>query len=501
MNDLLDISHWITLRINGVDVTAYYVTLSLTITRTLGAELDTCRFSLYDYNGRLGAVAGWDEVLITESGYGATLFAGFVVSAAQESRSGGVLAWELTALDKGVLFQKIEVNAIYANLTSAAIISDLITTYAPWVDATTHVATGMTRSERFERKSLLDCLKVLAEADHYTWWLDDTVLWYMPETTALPAPFGLASAPEADYVTSYPLLAESLRVERDYMDVRNKVVVHGGMRASDPLTDVFTGDGVTTEFVTTMKPINVFIAIYLNQVSVRFGREYIDDPTRYDILTNWNHGIVRFATAPPAGAEIQVIYTYENPLRVTVTDLASALLYCPSVVNYFEYVHVDPALVTETAAENVALAVLAQYAYERVYGKVAIDRLGLLPGQIVAITDSTLGWSAAAYLIQSCQIEEVQPTIFRTTVSFGNRLPTFTDALLGLAGAAGGVAAGASGGQGDILNNPLDLRQPTGYQYIQIGSGEYILVPVFHQLIGNGLDFSDANNSAYLALF
>lgn len=506
MANLLDPLLPIRVTINNVDVTAFYRSRSLQISLTLGADADTCRVALEDYNGTLGAVAGWDELRVTEQGYGTTLFAGFVVAAQQKPLAGGGVLWSLTATDKGALLQKVTVTANYTAKFGGAIVRSLAATYAPWLDLT-HVAAGVkARDLRFDRVALSDAFKKLAELDGYDWWVDDTALWYIPQAQALAAPFALADGLNCQpvngaYTTRYPYLKDSLEVSRDYVDIRNRVIVHGGTRASPPQTELFTADGVKQEFPVVHAPVNVYIAIYIDGFPQRFGREYIDDPTQYDILTNWQHGVVKFASAPAAGKVIQVIYTYDDPLRVTVTDATSAALYCPPELAYFDYMHVDGALASETACEAAALEILAKYAYEQVYGGIGAPKLGLKPGQMLKITDGALAWVDAEYLIRSATIREVANKVFATDVRFGNRQPSLLDAMLGLAGASGGVAAGASGGQGDILQAPKDLRQPTGYQYIQTAGGEWVLVPVYHQLVGTGmLDYSDANNSQYVGL-
>ncbi len=498
MADLLDPLLPIKVYINSMDVTAYYVSRSLALSLTLGQDVDTCRLALHD-SGGLGAVAGWDELRVTELGYGTTLFAGYVVTAKQSVLEGQQLLWDLTASDKGALLQKIMVTATFTAAFGGAIITALAASYASWLNVT-HVAVGIqARDINFDRLSLADCIKKLAELDGYEWWVEDNDLWYVPQTYAPAAPFRLADGLNWRGQTGVaPYLANSLQIDRDYVDVRNRVIVHGGTRASEPQTEIFTGDGTTTTFYLTHGDINVYITIYLNGAPQRFGREYIDDARGYPVLTNWQHGYVKFATAPAVGAAIQVVYTYNDPLRVTVTDTASAALYCPAELPYFDYIHVDGTLVTESACEAAALEIISKYAYEQVYGAVTVPKLGLKPGQVVQITDSTLGWSAASYLIRAANIREVRNKVFETQVRFGNRKPSLLDAMLGLAGAPGGVAAGASGGQGDILSPPIDLRQPTGYQYVELANGERILVPVYHQLVGTGqLDFSDANNSQY----
>lgn len=500
--DLLDVLHPLTISINNMDVSAYYETGSLAATLTIGQELDTCTLALQDFDGGLGVIVPWDEVRVIEHGYEQDLFTGYVVAVTQTPQAGGVLVWELTCLDEGVLAQKIIIDETYTSTLTGVIMQDLCAKYMPWLDRTSKVAAGSVQSVRFDRKTLAEAFKTLADLDGYEFWVKSQTLHYLPPGQTDPAPFGLSDAGNADYVARFPCDARSLRITRDGIDVRNRVVVHGGMRASDPVTEVFTGNGVQSAFTVTHAPVHVFITVLVAGESKRFGREFIDDPARFAILTNWQHGMVKFDLPPALGVEIQVVYTYQNPVRVTVVDDQSALLYCPpGLVDYFTYAHVDGSLTTDDAADTAARAILAQYAYEHVSGEAAVQRLGILAGQRLQITDATLGYASAEFLVQSCQIEEIQPGIFRTSLRFGNRQPSFVDAVRGLAGGAGGIAAGASGGQGDILQAPSDLRQPTGYMYVTLADGEKVLVPVYHQLIGTGqLDYSKAQNSQYIPL-
>lgn len=496
---LLDANHTFTITVNGADVTRYLTGSSLRIQTVLGAELDTCTFDLEDYDNALGAITSWLPVTVEDESAN-VLFAGYAAQVrAQLGPGGGHLIWTLTCLDYGVLLQKRIVDSTFTETTAASMIGTLVAAElgAAGYDGATYVATGGTYTMRFDRRTLFDCIQELASKDEYIWWVDtDKALHYIAEASATAAPFAIAPLASCDWSTTFPAQG-ALSVEEDASDIRNAVAVHGGVTTSDPLTEFFVGDGVTTDFTVSHAPINATNAVLVNGAVQETGRDFIDDPTKFAVLINWSYGVLKFADPPAAGAAIQIVYTYDEAVRVTVNDAASQATY-----GVHEYVHVDPAIASEAEATFVAEAILRRYKNPTTSGRLTVERLGLAAGQKLSITNTALGWTAREFIIQSATTSVSRKGV-QTDVQFGTREPSLLQVLRGVAGSAGGIATGGIGsGAGTALGERLDLRQPTGYQFLsEPDSGVSWLVPVYNVTVGDGiLDFSDEDNSGYWIL-
>lgn len=493
---LLDTAHTLTITIAGVDVGAWLVTGSLRITTVLGAELDSCNFELEDYGG-LGPVTSWAEVIVTDE-TATKLFAGYAATVTSQVIQAGYLRWSITALDYGVMFQKRIVDRAFVDTHAGTIIDTLVQDELTGYDSTTYVSAGKEYSIRFDRRTLFDCIKDLADKDGFQWWVDvDKKLHYLLETDGAEAPFAIADVTACNWTTTFPVSGPNLSVEEDATDIRNDVTVHGGVAISQPVTENFIANGTQVNFIVSQTPINAVGVVTLDGVVQTVGRDYIDDPAKFNCMVNWTYGKIMFADPPAAGVSVSVTYTYDDPVRSVVQDLASQALYGRQ-----EYIHVDPAIADESHADMLATAILQRYRYPDVRGRLTVERAGLAAGQQLAITCAALGWTNEVFMIQQCVLTQKRGGLLVCDVQFGGREPSLLDALRGIAGGSGGVAAGGIGsGAGTALGQRLDLRQPTAYQYIEDVTGARYLVPVYNVTVGSGeLDLSDADSSGYVAL-
>jgi hypothetical protein len=443
MPTLLETDKTVKITINSVDRSANYRTGTIHIHTTLGAEVDTCQFELEDTDGTLPAFTGWLDVLV-EDETGADLFGGVIVNAIPKHQPGGDrLIWAISCVDYSALMQTKVVDGIYVGETAADILDDLFTTYLPEIDATTHVATGGTRTMRFDRVTLFDAVKMLADVDGYLWWVDASKnLHYIAPGSAAAAPFNVGDAENSDYAAIYPYLDGTLTVDYDDREIRNRVIVHGGTYASGQTTDTFSGDDTTETFTLTNRPLRSIIAVLVGGAAQAVGRDWIDNPANFDVLVNYNYGTLTWATPPPTGTDnITVIYTYDISIRVTRNDSASQTAYG----RVFEFVHIDRSIGSEAQAEALADAILNAYAGRRTYGSFSVQMPGLAPGQEIEITDTAMGWSAEAFIIQSVTLTEPVVGVFELRVAFGDREPGFTAIARGFGGGAGGAAVGGAG--------------------------------------------------------
>lgn len=395
----LDDVHTFTLTVGGNDVTKYLIRASLQVTDALTSEVDTCTFTLEDTDGAC-SVSEWDEVVLTDE-TSTRVFAGYTTYVRRRAVRGAVEQIECRCQDYSVLLKGVQVNAAYTDMTDAAIIADMFASLVSGdgFDVTTYVsASGTLDHIRFNRTNLLEAMRQLADRTGYDWYVDyDKCLHYFdPTSGAADAPFDLADAGQADYVSKFPMSGEGLELEVDGQDIRNRVYVYGGMYEAPPFTQRWTADGVMQEFWLAYQPVTIY-SITVDGVAQTFGVDFVDNPNSYDCLVNYQEKVIRFyQSAPASGAEVACVYSYKVPIAVRVQDNDSYTLYG----RWFDYTVVDPKIRTIEEAKEVGRAILADYATAQVTARARVERMGLRSGMRVQVWDAVLGINGTEYLIQ-----------------------------------------------------------------------------------------------------
>lgn len=131
----------------------------------------------------------------------------------------------------------------YSSQTLGAIVTDIVTTYLSGESVTTNnVTTGPTIERAvFPYVSVRDVFDELSERTGYIWWIDATKDLHFVNRTSNDAPFDLTSS-------NQPF--QSLTVERNRSQYRNRQLVRAGQDLTDQRTESFDGDGQTRTFVT-----------------------------------------------------------------------------------------------------------------------------------------------------------------------------------------------------------------------------------------------------------
>lgn len=432
-----------TLTIGGVDFTQYLVARTLTIESVLTQQVDTCRFTLDPRTAASLSLTEWAEVILTDSA-SVRAFAGYLTAIEQKVKARR-MRYYCECHDYSALLDKVGINTSYTAQTDAAILNSLFTTYLPEINATTYVvSSGTVDKIVFNRTTLFDAVKALAQRSGYDWYVDyNKNLHFFPSETN-SAPFTLTDAVNYDGALTVPYDRDTFSYEPDASDIRNRIEVYGGIYLSTDTDFEFAGDdqNVLTNLPYQMWPPTgqTQILVYKNTgtddsptwTAQTVGVDHVDSLSSYNVLFNRKDKLLRFATAPPnLKRAVKVTCQYEVPLRARVTDSFSYAKYG----RWFDYVHRDLDITTKVQAKAIAKAMLAEYALARVAGRLSLRKPGLRSGMNARIINSIKGVDDY-FLLQRVTAKARAGWYFQYDVQFGEYHPDLVDVLLSLRGAA-----------------------------------------------------------------
>lgn len=246
------------------------------------------------------------------------------------------------------------------------------------------VTTGTTALQAFATdadETLPAALTRLAQLVGWVWRVDAEAVFYFGPASNDPAPFDISDGANADYVTVFPALAGSVEVNCNGQELVNEVVVHGGAKESDPVTEGFTGDASTTVFALAHRNL-IDITVSVDGVVVLDGTVWWATFGDRTVLVNYMEGWIWFDEAPAGLAAIDVVYRYWEPLLETERDDASI---AARRQTFTRHVY-DGTITTPERAALVAQAILDDYSNALVTGSLEVWRLGLRAGQQVHLT-------------------------------------------------------------------------------------------------------------------
>ena len=463
---LMDVAHQWQLLINGTDRYRSVLNGQLNWTENEAGEIGSLRATLQETGSALGIVE-WQEVILQDGG--TAVWGGYITGAtpiADRMGNSNRLQWEISAESYATVLNRTRrIRKTYYGENPGDILVDLFNqafdadsdppnqtefdtstyvTTGSWPDAFTFAADG---------EKLTDILDRLALLAGYVWWIDADKAVHFGAASASTAPFGIKSAGAADYSSFFPPNANSVNARVDATEIRNSITVHGGVRVSAVVSDVFVGDGSTLVFHTTYSPIIEVISISVGGVMQSFGTDWYHSFSDYDCLVNYSHGTVRWDTgnAPPNLDNVIIAYRYGEQITVRVNDVASITAYGRT----FSYEIVDRSISSEATATAVANAMLNEYAYGTLTGSLEVERLGIHAGQRLQIEHSALGLSGYYQVRQVATM--IKPGgMVRCAVRFGGRRMRLSTAL------SGNQSGGPVTPSGQIADTPILTGRSSG---------------------------------------
>jgi hypothetical protein len=432
-----------------------------------GSQVDTLRFTIDDVTNSFTAVE-WQEVIFRVDSV--VEFGGYVVKAQPTLvANGNHRAWALTCESYATRLKRAPlIRDTWTNTTTKAIIAAAFTAAGlTEFNVSTYVATGPTlttytaNGERLD--SLLDRLKALASEDAGTdweWQIRADKRLYFRAASADVAPFGLAMATTADWVNDFPVLTLPT-LNRDASLIYNRITVRGGTAPSAEITDTFTGNGSTVLFTLTTQPIRDIVRITVAGTLKSHGVDWYDSfGGSYDVLVNYTAGTIRFPDASPPAGGAALVVVYRNDTAVVATAQSNAS-YTQYGNLWFDKEVSDTSITALADAQNLADALLEQYALGSVSGTATVERFGIRAGQQVAVDFATLG------LVGDYPVRKVTMSLtpgelgISATVNFGGQ----SDSLSAAVDGDGEAAASAPIVQGEVgivrVRNRMELIDPT----------------------------------------
>lgn len=369
----------IQIKINTVDKSSLVDWSSVRKTEILTNQPDMLEFMIKNVPSKTYRPALGDAVQMVKDG---TVIFGGVVIETSEKIEGLVKFFSVICKDYTETLDGTFVAKTYSNMTAAAIISDIITNFAPAGFTITHVvAPYVVDSISFNYLAISQCLQKLAEAiPGYDWYIDYAKDIHFFLTTSNSAPFGLDD-------TSGNFNYQSLIFDTKLSQLRNQIVVRGGDTLGTAVDNQQVADGKQRIFfvgynLTTFLAYKALAASPTSFVALTVGSDGKDNPASFDALYNPDKGLLTFpdATKPAINDVVKYTGVPSFPLISIVQDSVSVNTY-----GVYEYLIVDKTITTKTQSQARAQAELLKYSQPLTTGSFDTITDGLQQGQVITI--------------------------------------------------------------------------------------------------------------------
>lgn len=383
-----------TVTIGGVDRTTLIE--DLTIIDNINSQVDTLDFPITKAPGDSYVPPLNAEVIVTRDSV--RIFGGVITSIKDQLIGEGSLRFSVTANDFTFqLNQKLVVER-YEGQTINYIINDLITKYAPTFTTTNVMADILVNSIAFNRITLSECFRKLAELVNYNWYVDYYKDLHFFPSNGEVAPF---NAVDGNYIR------DSLTITKEITQLRNRVTVQGGEVPATARTVLLAGNGSTATFPTQYK-FALKPTVLVSGVPKTVGLDFLNDDASFQCMWDFNQQYIRFTAGnipadPGTGTNISISGIPLLPLLVNIPDSASIAEF-----GEFEFAITDKNITTEDQAIERALAELKAYASSLAEGQFDTYRPGLRSGQVIRVTDALRGIDED-FVIQRVQYQHLSP--------------------------------------------------------------------------------------------
>jgi len=429
----------LTIFINGIDRTEDVELRSFTATKILNSQVDSCGFTLYDDYNEIKPQVG-EQILIywkeSPDADPVSYFGGEISTAPISEQAPGQrnFVYQISCVDYGrQLKRKLAVES-YTDQYAGDIIKNLIATYCPEYTVE-NVQTGKLVSFiSFNYKAIDQCIKDLADATGYDWYVDeDRDLHFFNTDTAL-TPFILTE----DILTTGHY--RNLKIQVDKTQLRNKVTVRGGVFLSDLYAQERVADGTQASFALDYKPrdpVSVYIDTGAGYVLKTLGIDNIDKAgSGKDFVLNYTDKVIKNLDLAnlAAGTKIKCTYKYEVQVLTEDTDDISieSIKEIEGGDGIYEYLISDSSIETLEMAHDKAAAELDESANPHISGTFVTDQDGYRPGQLLLLMLPTWGHNNKYFLVQKVVAKVRGDSKFEYTVTFATNLKGLTDLIVKL---------------------------------------------------------------------
>lgn len=358
-----------------VDRTTAIEYRSVRVSRKLTSQIDTFNFQVV-----IDDIADWkpstlDDVKVSEGS--TVIFAGILIEAKETMRGGTVQVVECIAKDYSFDFDRELVVNVYENTTIQAAVVDIINNFTTGFTANNVNASGSINYVTFNYEYPSKCLQQLADLAGQDWYIDEDRDIHFFARDSIPAPFNLTD-------TNGKYYFDTLQVKSDVKNLRNTIIVRGGTYLGDTLTEEIEADGDQLTFLWAYKYSNTVFKID-GGTALNVGLDFIDDPTLFDALYNFNEKSLIFpeASKPTAGQIVTITGDPHIPVIVKVKDPIAI-----AVSGAFEYKVVDKTINSKEGARDRATAELRGWSAQIQEGRFETKEAGLQVGQSITVTST-----------------------------------------------------------------------------------------------------------------
>lgn len=317
-------SSWLRLLIDTIDRTDLLIARTLRINQVLGAQVDTCAFSLKPAESYRSVVSSTKPVegqecvveVSTDSQVNWTRLFGGVVQRVSEVRlAHKVIRWDIQCSDYTALAQRVIVNAAYVNESIGSIVTDITNRFVPLV-----IASGIENPPArpaqvtFTRETAANAIQRVAQMAGYEWYINahKHLVFFDPES-----PAKVASQSLTDTSNNFHDLTIEPRIDQ----IRNRVYAYSDTILSDEIVDEFTANGVQISIHLTHKNVIARLDTFmtLNGVAQVVGLQGARDESQLPdgaFVLDAAKGIVHTPTQTPRLDQGDVVvfrYRYTMP--------------------------------------------------------------------------------------------------------------------------------------------------------------------------------------------
>lgn len=405
--------NYLNVQIGTVDFTSYLANSEQVASVPIGSEVGRATLTFRD-DGTLPAIQEWGTVVIKAGTVapGTVVWGGFATRQSSEpvSMDGGAV--RLVTVDcqsYSIRLATTEpIHETYGGgnnesiLMDYVIVDDLVSTYLPaFYDAGLISSTSPVQCDyiQFSHETLRSALNKVVERSAKEFGITAGADFYYRPTGSLGALDHILTE-DPDYDEMFPMQAKPY-FDDDAVELRNAVRVLGGWTVSAIQTESFLTDGIAYSFQVDYFPQQI-ISVTLANVPQTVGVYLVDDPADFDCLVHYDQRKFYYQLPPSAGKTLEIVYRYPVRVQEDVLDSASiaavgGTLWGPAIV--------DSSISDGTVAQRIGSAYLAGATASIERGQITTSWVGTaalyLPGHIVKVTATALGWESNQLEIQA----------------------------------------------------------------------------------------------------
>jgi len=385
----------------------------------INQQTDTLEFEITYHSGQTFRPTANSEVEMYD---GVTkIFGGKIHDISRQIQSDNRVLYKVRCKDYSYDLDRYLVIEGYETETVNNIIADILANFTDGTFTDTNVDCSLVITKvTFDRITVSDALQKLSDLTGYSWYVDyDKDIHFFEKNTEL-APFNITDG-DGNHIP------DTLEVEDDFSQIKNRVFVKGGEIEGTTRTEYFDGDGSKLLFRLGNK-FSAAPTVTVGVTPYTVGIDYLDNEADFDCFWNYNEKYVRFKVAPGSGSDNVAIA--EIPLYrlvVQVEDPTSISQY-----GVFEFAKTDASLKSREEAVSYAKAEITAYKNGVIEGGFQTYETGLKSGQVININSTLLNVNED-FVIQSVGFSMVTTERFIYTIKLATlRTVGIIDFLIGL---------------------------------------------------------------------